>query len=175
MSFSGVPTGLARLSARFPRPRFVDREGAASDVRTVESVNHAMCRAAVRHLDEAKASRAANLTVSHDPDCIYRSIRLEELAQVLLRGGKGEVAHKDIHVRILRGKGVHCRQALCTLCQPQTDGETRRRIIQRLMERACQGASAVCGGRVLGPRASSPWSSTTRETARFAYLTAGAP
>ena len=65
-------------------------------MRAVEGVNGAFRRMAVRHLDEAKAPRAAGLTVGHDPDRVDAAIGLEELAEVLLRGGKGEVAHKNI-------------------------------------------------------------------------------
>ena len=51
-----LPAGLARRTPRFPRPGFVDREDAASDLRAVEGVHGAVRRAAVRHLDEAKAA-----------------------------------------------------------------------------------------------------------------------
>src|SRR4029453_703655 len=51
----GLPARLAWLS----RPRFVDREGEASDVRAVEGVNGAVRLVAVRHFDEAKAGGGA--------------------------------------------------------------------------------------------------------------------
>ena len=86
---------------RFSRPRFVDREGAAGQGHAVEGVNGTLRCAVVRHLDEAKTPRTAGLAVGHDPDGFYRSIRLEELTQVLIRRGKSQVAHKDIHVRVL--------------------------------------------------------------------------
>jgi hypothetical protein len=35
--------------------------------------------------------------VGHNPDGFYRSIRLEELTQVLLRRGKSQVAYKNVH------------------------------------------------------------------------------
>ncbi len=91
----------AASAAWFSRPRFVDREGAAGQGHAVEGVNGAFCRPAVRHFDEAKAAGAAGLAVGHDSDSLDRAIWLEELAEVLLRGGKGEVAHKNIHVRVL--------------------------------------------------------------------------
>jgi hypothetical protein len=102
-----VPGGLparARLPAWFPRPRFVDGEGTARELCAIESVNGAFCRVAVRHLDEAKAARAAGLAVSHNPNRVDGTIRLEELTQVLLRGGKSQVAHKDIHAEFSREK-----------------------------------------------------------------------
>jgi hypothetical protein len=52
---------------------------------------------AVRHLDEAKAAGAASLTVGHDPDRLDSAIGFEELAEILLRGHKSEVTHKNVH------------------------------------------------------------------------------
>src|SRR5262249_32041337 len=98
---SGLPARLARLTVWFPRPRFVDGEGTASDLRAVEGVNGTLRRGAVRHLDKAKTSRAAGLAVGHNSDALDRAIRLKELAEVLLRRGKRQVAHKDIQVSIM--------------------------------------------------------------------------
>jgi hypothetical protein len=83
-----LPTRLAWLRARFARPRFIDR--------TV-----------VRHLDEAKASRTTGLAVGHNPDRVDAAIGLEELTEALLRGGKSQVTHKDIHATFSRGTGAH--------------------------------------------------------------------
>src|SRR5712692_8368851 len=94
---SRLPAGPSRLTPGFPRLGFVDREGAAGQCWTVEGLNGALGRAAVRHLDEAKAPRAAALAVGHDPDRVDGARGLEELAEVLLRGGKSQVAHKNIH------------------------------------------------------------------------------
>ena len=102
----GLPARRARLPAWFPRPRFVDGEGTARALCAIESVNGAFCRVAVRHLDEAKAAGAAGLAVGHNPNRVDGTIRLEELTQVLLRGGKSQVAHKDIHAEFSREKGA---------------------------------------------------------------------
>ena len=40
-------------------------------------------------------------TVVDNPARFPLSIRRKELAEVILRGGKREIAHKDIHVRVL--------------------------------------------------------------------------
>jgi hypothetical protein len=93
-ALSSLPAWLAWLPAGFSRPRFVDRESAAGEGRAVEGVNGRLRRVTVRHLDEAKAPRAAGLAVGHDPDRVDAAIGLEELVEVLLRGGKRQVAHK---------------------------------------------------------------------------------
>jgi hypothetical protein len=70
-----LPARLAWLTAGFPRPRFVDREGAASDVRAVEGVNGAVRRAAhsiaacwmlslARPLPSCQASSSARLALA---------------------------------------------------------------------------------------------------------------
>jgi hypothetical protein len=92
-----LPARLAWFSAWLSRPCCIDREGAAGQGRAVERVNGPLRRGAVRHLDEAKTPCTASLAVGHNPDGFYRAIRLEELAQVLLRRGKSQVAHKNVH------------------------------------------------------------------------------
>ena len=103
----GLPTWLAWLPARFTRPRFVDREGAASQGRAVEGVYGTLRCAGVRHLNEAKTPRPAGLAVGHNPDGFYRAIRLEELAEVLLRRAKSQVAHKNVHGWFPPSIGAH--------------------------------------------------------------------
>src|SRR5919206_4917619 len=115
MAVSGLPARLTWLTARFPRPCFVDRESAAGQGHAVEGVNGRLRRAVVRHLDEAKAPRTTGLAIGHNSDGFYRSIRLEELAQVLLRRGKSQVAHKNVHAWFSRGKGAHRRSGLRTV------------------------------------------------------------
>src|SRR5262249_37632751 len=93
------------LAARFPRPGFVDGESAPGQGRAIQTGNRVLCRAAVWHLDEAKTPRAAGVAVGHNPDRVDRPIRLEELAEVLLRGGKSQGAHKNLHVCGPQGSG----------------------------------------------------------------------
>src|SRR5262245_48455791 len=111
-ALDGLPTRLAWLPARLARPRFIDREGAAGQGRAVEGVNGRLRRAVVRHFDEAKAPRPTGFTVGHDPDRIDAAIRLEELAEVLLRGSKSQVTHKDIHATFSRGTDVHLHSGI---------------------------------------------------------------
>ena len=108
----GLLARLAWLPARFARPRFIDREGAAGQGRAVEGINGRLRCAGIRHLDEAKALRTTGLTVGHHPDCVDATIRLEELAEVLLRGRKRQVTHKDMHATFSRGTDGHRRSGL---------------------------------------------------------------
>ena len=55
----GLPARLVWLPARFSRPRFVDRKGAAGQGHAVEGVNGTLRRLAVWHFDEAKTPRTA--------------------------------------------------------------------------------------------------------------------
>ena len=53
----------------------------------------AVCAARLSGISTKPAAGAAGLAVGHS-DGFYCAIRLEELAQVLLRRGKSQVAHK---------------------------------------------------------------------------------
>src|SRR5262249_56987688 len=66
-ALGGLPTRLAWLPARLARPRFIDREGAASQGRAVEGVNGRLLPAGVRRLDEAQSPRTARSTCRHSP------------------------------------------------------------------------------------------------------------
>jgi hypothetical protein len=98
MAVSGLPARLTWLTAGFPRPCFVDRESAAGQGHAVEGVHGTVRCAVVRHLDEAKTPRTTGLAIGHDPDRLDRARGFEELAEVPLRRGKSQVAHKNVHV-----------------------------------------------------------------------------
>jgi hypothetical protein len=72
-----LPARLAWLTAGFPRPRFVDREGPSSELHAVQGVNGTCCRPALWHFDEAKAAGAPGLAVRHNLDRLDCSIRLK--------------------------------------------------------------------------------------------------
>jgi len=67
----------------------------------LEPLNCRFGCSAVRHLHKAKASGAAGVTVSNDIDRVYHTIRLEELAKVMVSGTKSKITYKDIHVKVL--------------------------------------------------------------------------
>jgi hypothetical protein len=67
----------------------------------LEPLNGRFGCSAVGHLHKAKAPRATGVTVSNDIDLIHHTIRLEELAKVMISGTKSKVAYKDIHATVL--------------------------------------------------------------------------
>jgi hypothetical protein len=68
---------------------------------TLEPLNRRFGCSAVGHLHKAKASGATGVTVGNDIDLVHRTIRLEELAKVMISGTKSKVAYKDIHAKVL--------------------------------------------------------------------------
>ena len=58
-----LPAWFPRFTARFPRPRFVDGEGAPGQCRTVEASNRVLRRMTVWHFDEAKTPGTARVAV----------------------------------------------------------------------------------------------------------------
>src|SRR5262245_61081080 len=83
------------------RLRFVDRQGPAAVRLALESLNGGLGRLAVRHFHEAKTPGAAGVLVGNDLHFVYHSIRLEELADIILSGAKRQITHIDIHGKIL--------------------------------------------------------------------------
>ena len=67
---------------------------------TLEPLNGRFGCGAVRHLHKAKAPGATGITVSNNIDLVHHTIRLEELAKVMLSGTKSQVADKDIHAKV---------------------------------------------------------------------------
>ena len=82
---------------------FVDRAGAAPEVHPVESCNGRSGRTALRHLYKPKAARMTRLTVDNHLNRVHSTIRLEELAEVLIRYGAPKVADKNVHTKVLLG------------------------------------------------------------------------
>jgi hypothetical protein len=67
----------------------------------LEPLNGRFGCSAVGHLHKAKAPGATGFTVSNDIDLGHHTIRLEELAKVMISGTKSNVTYKDIHAQIL--------------------------------------------------------------------------
>ena len=64
----------------------------------MEPLHGGLGRSAVGHLDEAKPPGLAGVPVGNDIDRVHRTIRREELAQVMIRRAEGKIADKDIQV-----------------------------------------------------------------------------
>jgi hypothetical protein len=71
----------------------------------------------VRHVDKAKASGAARVTIGHNADARYLAIGVKELRQLFFRGRKGQIPNKDIHGALLR-----CSSLSSTPCLSITVG-----------------------------------------------------
>src|SRR6266545_5340689 len=98
-----LPAGSAWLTVSRPPVGFVDRAGAASEVRPVEACNSRSGRTALRHVHEPKAARVACLAVGHHIDRVHSTIRLEELTEVLIGRGARQVTNKNVHTKVLIG------------------------------------------------------------------------
>ena len=96
-----LPARLTGLTARFARLGLIHREGPPLNFLALECGHRRSGGGAIGHLDKAKAFGAAGLAVHNDPDLVYGAIRLEELAEVMIRRTEGKIADKDIHTGIL--------------------------------------------------------------------------
>jgi hypothetical protein len=101
-----LPAGPT-LTAGLPRLGRVDGERPATEVFAIESLNRRLRGTVVCHVDEAKPPRPAGLAVGNEIHLIHRTIGLKELADIIFRGGKRQIANIDIHGMVLyrnRGK-----------------------------------------------------------------------
>jgi hypothetical protein len=99
--YLSLPARGAELPTWGTRLRRIDRERTASEGRAVESGNGGLGRLVVGHLHKPKASGTASVTVHDDMDLVHGTIRLEELAEVMLSRAERQIANKDVHVQIL--------------------------------------------------------------------------
>src|SRR5262245_65243543 len=67
----------------------------------LEPLNSRFGCSAVGHLYKAKAPGATGVTVSNNIDLVHHTIRLEELAKVMISGTKSKVTYKNIHAKVL--------------------------------------------------------------------------
>jgi hypothetical protein len=97
----GLPARLTGFTARFARLGLIHREAPPINLVALERGNRRSGRGGIGHLDKAKAFGATGIAVRNHPDLIYRAIRLEELAKVMISRTEGKIADKDIHAGIL--------------------------------------------------------------------------
>src|SRR6266702_3210099 len=112
-----LPASLTGLTARFTRLGLIDREGPAPNLLALELGNRRSGGGAIGHLDKAKAFGAAGVAIRDHPDLVHHTIRLEELAEVVVGGAKRQIANKNIHGKFPMGKGTHDRQVIRTVCR----------------------------------------------------------
>src|SRR4051794_16805692 len=94
----------------------------------MESGNGGLGSLVVGHLHKRKASGAASVTVHNDMDLVHSTIRLEELAEVMLSRAERKIANKDIHVQILFfEKHGNKRQVIRTVCRSKDARDIHRR------------------------------------------------
>src|SRR5262249_33730009 len=67
----------------------------------LEPLNGGLCRTGVRHLHEAKPTGLTGVPVGNDIDRVHSTIRLEELANVMISRAERKITNKNVHVRIL--------------------------------------------------------------------------
>jgi hypothetical protein len=94
---AGLPSGAARLTARFTRLGLIHREGTAFELFAIEPLDGGFGRRTVGHLDKPKAFGAAGVPVGNHIDLVHNAILLKELAEVMIRRTKRKVPYKDIH------------------------------------------------------------------------------
>ena len=87
----GLPARLTGLLARFTRFGLVDRQGPSPQLRALDALNGGFGSGAVGHLDETKTTGLPRVTISNDTDFVHRTIRFEELAEVVSRRSKRNI------------------------------------------------------------------------------------
>ena len=70
---------------RFTRLGFIDREGPAVELFAVEPLDGGFGRLALGHFDKPEAFGALGITVGNHIDLVHSTIRLKELAKVMIR------------------------------------------------------------------------------------------
>src|SRR5216683_1137090 len=96
-----LPAWLTGLTARFTRLGLIHREGPPLNLVALELGHRRSGGGAIGHLDKAKTFGATRIAVRNNPDLVHRTIRLEELAEVMISRTEGKITDKDIHAGIL--------------------------------------------------------------------------
>jgi hypothetical protein len=67
----------------------------------LDALNGGLGSGAVGHLDEAEATALPRVTIRNDTDFVHRTIRFEELAEVVSRSSERNIADINIHASVL--------------------------------------------------------------------------
>ena len=109
-------TAAASTTALILGPGFVDDEGAAIELLTIQSVDSCGCVLFFRHRHEAETARAAGIAIGDDADFFHFAVRGKEVSERLLRGGKVQIAHVNLQRYFLQSSEAHdvWRHAWCS-------------------------------------------------------------
>jgi hypothetical protein len=92
---STVPAASATAALGL-RARFVDVDGAAADLRTVQGRDGLISIFVAGHFDETESARAPRVAVGHDADPINLSVRFKSLTKLIFTGVEAQIPHKNI-------------------------------------------------------------------------------
>ena len=85
-------TAAATTAATLTLLRFVDAQGTASHVLTVQRLDGTLC-VRTRHFHEAEAAGAAGFAIVQDGDVGDGAMFREEIAKIIFSGLKGEITY----------------------------------------------------------------------------------
>ena len=88
-------TAATTASLRF-RPSFVNIDGAAAHLASVERGDCFLAVFVVGHFNETEAPRPSRIAVHHDADTIHWPVGFEGLPEFVLVGVEAEIADKDV-------------------------------------------------------------------------------
>ena len=88
-------TAATTASLRF-RPSFINIDGAAAHLASVERGDCFLAVFVVGHFNETEAPRPSRIAVHHDADTIHWPVGFEGLPEFVLVGVEAEIADKDV-------------------------------------------------------------------------------
>ncbi len=86
---------------------FVDDEGAAIELLTIQSLDGGDCVLALRHRHEAETARAAGFAIGDDADLFYFAVLGEKVSERSFRGGKIQIAYVNLQRFFLQSSETH--------------------------------------------------------------------
>jgi hypothetical protein len=101
---AAAPTATAAIAAAFTSttaasafgPGFVDIEGTAAHLMTVQTADGLIAFGVVGHLDKSKTAGLSRFAIRNDADAVDCTVRFEERADILFGGPKAEIAYKNV-------------------------------------------------------------------------------
>jgi hypothetical protein len=78
------------------RTRFIDGEGASTELLPIKLSNGLGGRVIVRHFDESESAGLARVAVCHNPHLLHFAESTEQIPEFVFSGGKRKVAYKKV-------------------------------------------------------------------------------